>query len=141
MTATIDATTKAGARALERLETEIIGWLTTVNPDGQPQSSPIWFLWTDDELLIYSHKRAPRNDNLVDRPLVSFNLNTDAVGDDVVTMEGLARIDDDGPPATANDAYLAKYRGMLDEYDWTAEYFAAEYPLLVRITPTRWRVG
>ena len=141
MTATIDAATAAGARALERLATERIGWLTSVNPDGQPQSSPIWFLWTGDEVLIYSHKRAPRNDNVLDRPLVSFNLNTDPGGGDVLTMEGRARIDADGPPATANAAYLAKYQGMLDGYGWTAAYFAAEYPLLVRITPTRWRVA
>ena len=91
MTATIDPGTKAGARALERLGSELIGWLTTTNPDGQPQSSPIWFLWLGDEVLIYSGKRAPRNGNLADRPLVSFNLNTDAVGGDVATMEGLAQ--------------------------------------------------
>jgi PPOX class probable F420-dependent enzyme len=136
-----DPTTEAGARALARLATEKIGWLTTVNPDGQPQSSPIWFLWAGDEVILYSHKRAPRNGNILDRPRVSFNLNTDAAGDDVVTMEGLARLDADGPPATANDAYLAKYAGMLEGYGWTAEYFAGEYPLLVRIAPTRWRVG
>ena len=51
---TLDGSTKTGARALERLETEVIGWLTTTNPDGQPQSSPIWFLWTNEDVLIYS---------------------------------------------------------------------------------------
>ena len=141
MSRTIDATTKEGARALERLETELIGWLTTVNPEGQPQSSPIWFLWTDGELLLYSMKRAPRNDNVAERPLVAFNLATDPKGGDVVTAEGVARYVADEPPATANPAYLAKYGGMLDEYGWTADYFAAEYPVALRITPTRWRLG
>ena len=103
VTATIDPATTAGARALERLATEKIGWLTTVNPDGQPQSSPIWFLWTDGEVVLYSHKRAPRNDNLARPPARAFNLNTDAGGGDVVTMEGRARIDAAGPPATANE--------------------------------------
>ena len=65
---TFDATTPAGIRALERLATEKIGWLTTVTPDGQPQASAIWFLWEDGELLIYSHKRAPRNGNIEDNP-------------------------------------------------------------------------
>jgi PPOX class probable F420-dependent enzyme len=141
MTATPDASTKAGARALERLASELIGWLTTINPDGQPQSSPIWFLWTDGELLVYSMKRAPRNDNVAERPLVAFNLATDPEGADVVTAEGVARYVADEPPASANAAYLEKYGGMLDEYGWTAEYFAAEYPVALRITPTRWRVG
>ena len=141
MSVTPDPTTTDGARALERLDRELIGWLTTVNPDGQPQSSPIWFLWVDDELLVYSRKRAPRNDNVMDRPLVSFNLATDAKGEDVVTMEGTARIVRDEPPASANPAYLAKHQGMLDEYEWTAQFFSAEYPVAIRITPTRWRFG
>lgn len=136
-----DASTKAGARALERLASEIIGWLTTVNPDGQPQSSPLWFLWANGEIIIYSSKRAPRNGNIGDRPLVSFNLNSDAEGGDVVTMEGVARIDEAAPPASADTAFLAKYRGTLDGYEWTPEYYAGEYPVVVRVTPTRWRVG
>ena len=141
MTATIDPSSAAGAKALARLDTELMGWLTTINPDGQPQSSPIWFLWADGEILVYSGKRAPRNGNIEDRPLVAFNLNTDPVGDDVVTMEGIARIDQAGPPAWANGAYVAKYQGLFSDYGWTAEYFSGEYPVVVRVTPTRWRVG
>jgi PPOX class probable F420-dependent enzyme len=141
MTATIDRATAAGARAIERLASEKIGWLTSVNPDGQPQSSPLWFLWANGEIVIYSGKRAPRNGNIGDRPLVSFNLNSDAEGGDVVTMEGVARIDEAAPPASADTAFLAKYRGILDGYGWTPEYYAGEYPVFVRVTPTRWRVG
>ena len=39
----------------------MIGWLTTVTPDGQPQTFPIWFLWDDGEMLVYSDRRAKRN--------------------------------------------------------------------------------
>jgi len=42
---TLDPATEGGAMALGRLDTELMAWVTTVNPDGQPQSSPIWFLW------------------------------------------------------------------------------------------------
>jgi PPOX class probable F420-dependent enzyme len=137
---TLDPTTDAGARTLERLGTELIGWLTTTNPDGQPQSSPIWFLWLGDELLIYSGRRAPRNGNVADQPLVAFNLNTDDVGGAVVTMEGVARIDPTSTPANENAAYLAKYQGLLDDYGWTPEWFAAEYPVPIFVRPTRWRL-
>ena len=140
---TPDPSTPDGARALERLAswTELIGWLTTTNPDGQPQSSPIWFLWLGDEVLVYSHKRAPRNGNVADRPLISFNLNSDDVGGDVVTMEGEARVDLMHVAADANAAYLAKYRGLLGEYGWTDAYFAGEYPIPILIRPSRWRLG
>jgi hypothetical protein len=38
--------------ALERLDRDMIGWLTTVTPDGQPQTFPIWFLWEAGEVLV-----------------------------------------------------------------------------------------
>jgi PPOX class probable F420-dependent enzyme len=140
MPRTLDPATEDGIRALRRLETELIGWVTTVNPDGQPQASPIWFLWDDGEILLYSRTRAPRNGNVVDRPLVAFNLESGPKGEDVVTAEGVARIERDEPPASANATYIAKYRGMLDEYGWTPEWFADAYPVPIRIRPTRWRL-
>jgi hypothetical protein len=30
-----------------RLKSEPMIWLTTVTPSGQPQSTPVWFLWQD----------------------------------------------------------------------------------------------
>ncbi len=141
MTATIDPATPEGARALASLATDKTGWITTIDADGQPQSSPIWFLWVEGEILIYSHRQARRNVHVAERPRVSFNLNTDASGDELVTMEGIARVDDDGPNAAANLAYLAKYEPHILAYGWTADWFAAEYPVALRIAPTRWRLG
>jgi PPOX class probable F420-dependent enzyme len=141
MSTTIDPATELGRRALERLATEKIGWLTSVNPDGQPQASAIWFLWEAGEVLVYSHRRAPRNGNLEDNPLVAFNLHTDAGGDDYVSMEGRACVDTAGPRADQHPLYLAKYRDMIAAYGWTPGWLATEYPVAIRVTPTRWRLG
>jgi PPOX class probable F420-dependent enzyme len=140
MVESLDAATDDGARALRRLQTELIGWLTTINPDGQPQASPIWFLWDGEELLIYSKTRAPRNGNIEDRPLVAFNLEAGTDGEDVVTAEGEARIVPDEPAASANPTYIAKYQGMLDAYEWTPEWFSGRYSVPIRIRPKRWRL-
>ena len=139
--ATLDPVTADGARALERLATEKIGWLTSVDPHGQPYASAIWFLWEDDEVLVYSHRRAPRNGNIEDNARVAFNLHTDVGGGDYVSMEGSARIDTDAPPADQHPVYLAKYADMIAGYGWTPEWFAAEYPVAVRVTPARWRLA
>lgn len=141
MPATLDAAKPDEARALERLSGELIGWLTTVDPAGQPYASAIWFLWQDGELLLYSAKRAVRNDNIAANPRVAFNLHTDAGGGDYVSMEGLARFDPAAPPASANPPYLAKYQPLIDGYGWTTAHFDAEYPHAIRITPSRWRTG
>ncbi len=138
---TLDPATEAGAEALDRLAREEIGWLTTVNPDGQPQSSAIWFLWRDGTIVVYSHVRAPRNANIEANPHVSFNLNTDDGGDNVVTMEGLARIDLALPPCTEDPDFQARYRARIEGYGWTPEWHAAHYPVPIVITPTRWRLG
>ena len=137
---TLDPATEAGAHALERLDTELMGWLTTVNPDGQPQSSPIWFLWRDAEIVVYSHIRAPRNANIEANPHVSFNLNTDLGGDDVLTMEGEARIELGLPPCSEDAAFQARYRAKIDGYGWTTEWHAATYPVAIVVRPTRWRL-
>ena len=138
---TLDPATEAGATALHRLETELMAWMTTLDPDGQPQSSPIWFLWRDGEVVVYSHIRAPRNANVESNPRVSFNLNTDPDGEAVVTMEGVARIDLSLPPCSEDAAFQAKHRYMIDRYGWTPEWHAETYPIPIVITPTRWRLG
>ncbi len=138
---TLDPTTPLGRRTLERLDTEKIAWLTTVNANGQPQSSAIWFLWDDGELLIYSHKSAPRNRNIATNPKVAFNLHTDAGGDDYVAMEGTARIEPEHPRSSEVPAYQAKYLTMIERYGWDPAYFEAHYPHAIRVTPTRWRLG
>jgi PPOX class probable F420-dependent enzyme len=138
---TLDPATEAGARALDRLEHELMGWMTTINPAGQPQSSAIWFLWQDGVVIVYSHIRAPRNANVEANSRVSFNLNTDPDGDDVLTMEGEAGIDLSLPPSSASPAYQAKHRHMIDRYGWTPQWLAENYPIPIVITPTRWRLG
>ena len=137
----LDPSSEAGARALRRLETELMGWVTTVDPGGKPQSSPIWFLWRYGEVLVYSHVRAPRNANVEANPRVAFNLNTDPDGDEVVTMEGEARIDLTLPPSSADPSFQAKHRHMIERYGWTPEWLAENYPIPIVITPTRWRLG
>jgi PPOX class probable F420-dependent enzyme len=140
MVDSLHAATEDGARALRRLDTDLVAWLTTVNPDGQPQASPIWFLWDGQELLLYSMTRAPRNANIEDRPLVAFNLESGLDGEDVVTAEGAARIVPDEPPASANATFVAKYKRMFDAYGWTPDWYAQRYSVPIRIRPTRWRL-
>jgi len=62
-------------------------------------------------------------------------------GDELVTIEGVARLDPDGPRAADHPAYLAKYQPKLDGYGWSVEQFMADYPFVIRIAPTRWRVA
>jgi PPOX class probable F420-dependent enzyme len=132
-----DPTTAAGAHARERLGSAKIGWLTTVTPAGQPQSAPVWFLWVEDEILVYSDRRARRNRNLEANPKVSFHLSDDGSGGDIVALEGEARFDHDCPQLSDSPAYLERYRAWIVESFGSPEKMAETYSLAIRITPTR----
>ena len=136
----LDLTADQAAALDERLRAENIAWLTTVTPGGQPQSSPVWFLWTDGEFLIYAQPRSWKVRNIRAHPQVSVNLNSNAGGGQIATFEATARIADDQPPVHQTDGYLAKYRSGIASIGTTPEQMAADYSTALRLTPTRVRV-
>jgi PPOX class probable F420-dependent enzyme len=128
------------AAAQQRLRDEPIVWLTTVSPAGQPQSTPVWFLWQDGEFLIYGVAKGGKTRSIEANPRVSLHLEGDGNGRANVIFEGRARIDPGGPAADAVPEYVAKYQARIDAFGWTAASFAADYPHVIRVTPTRARV-
>jgi len=134
-----DSGSAADTHALARLAAAKVGWLTSVTPAGQPQTFPVWFLWEDGGVLIYSSIKARRNANLAASPRVSFHLDGDGDGGDLVILEGAARIDDATPSPDQHAAYMAKYRDAMISDLGSVERFFAEYTVPVRITPTRGR--
>jgi PPOX class probable F420-dependent enzyme len=131
---------EASAALAERLQTESIAWITTVTADGQPQSSPVWFLWADDEFLVYAQPHSWKVANIHANPLVSLHLNSDAEGGQIVSFEGSARIADAHAPGHLVSAYLAKYRDGIAGIGMTPEQLGAEFSTALLITPTRVRV-
>ena len=134
----IDRSTEAGARAAERLAHDKVIWLSSVDPDGTPQHSPVWFLWDGSIFLVYS-KQSPRVSNIQARPRVGMNLDGNGQGGDIVVVEGLAHIDHSRPSAADNPTYLDKYRETMDTYGWSPEWFADHYPVPIVINPTAFR--
>lgn len=126
-------------RVAGELDRDLVGWLTTVTPSGQPQSSIVWFLKDRNDLLIYSRPDTAKLRNIASNPRVSFLLHSDRYGHSVITMEGEAAIVNDPVPASDVPEYVAKYRERMDEYRWTPESFAADYSVLIRVTVTRLR--
>jgi PPOX class probable F420-dependent enzyme len=134
-----DSGSEGDLHALARLDKDMVGWLTTVTPDGQPQTFPIWFLWEDGEALIYSDRRAKRNRNIAANPRVSLHLGDNGRGGDIVIVEGEARVDEATPPVPQNEAYLAKYGAWINDYLSSPEEMATVYNVPIRIRPTRGR--
>jgi PPOX class probable F420-dependent enzyme len=126
-------------KAEARLDADLVAWLTTVTPSGQPQTSVVWFLRQGSDLLIYSKPGTGKLANLASNPLVAFTLQSDDQGHSVFTMEGTAAIDDSPTPASEIPEYVEKYRELIAGYRWTPESFAKDYSVLVRVTISRVR--
>ncbi len=136
----LDTSTQQGAHAEERLRRDPIIWLTTVNGAGQPQSSPVWFLWDGQSFLHYSRPENQKVRNIARNPRVSLHLNDNGIGGDIVTIEATAELAADAPRANENAAYLDKYREGIRRIGMTPESLAGAYSQAIRITPIRARV-
>jgi PPOX class probable F420-dependent enzyme len=123
-------------RAEDRLRSNLIAWLTTVRPDGQPVSVPVWFLLRDDEtILLYSGPEKAKLRNIAANPKVSLALDVTDIGRNIVRLEGTARRAHDQPPANEDPAYLAKYIERMAALFGTPEQFAAAFSAALIITP------
>jgi len=129
------------ARAMDRLRTEIAVWLTTVTPQGQPQSTPVWFHWDGETLVFFSQPTAPKLVNIASNPRVAMHLVGDPEAEGgLVILEGIAEPDPTAPSLDALEPYLAKYHASIERLDWAPSSMAADYHVAVRVTPTRFRV-
>ncbi|MDI3340229.1 MAG: TIGR03667 family PPOX class F420-dependent oxidoreductase [Sphaerobacter sp.] len=133
----LDTTTAWGRLADRRLREEQVIWLTTVRRDGQPQPTPVWFLWDGRSILIYAQPNQQKLRNIRHNPRVSLHLNTDARGDSVVRIDGVAELVRDGPPATAVPQFTDKYRAGMQRIGTDPEDFARDYSVAIRVVPQR----
>jgi PPOX class probable F420-dependent enzyme len=126
-------------RAAERLGRETVGWLTTVTRSARPQTSVVWFTVHDDAIYIQSRPEAAKLANIRANRNVSFHLDSDGMGGDVVSVDGEAEILGSLPPG-AREAYLGKYEPVIRErLKTTPEDMIEQYNTTVRVTPRRVR--
>jgi PPOX class probable F420-dependent enzyme len=125
--------------AQKRLNEETVIWLTTVNPKGQPQTSPVWFVWDGGTFLIYSMPISPKVPNIRNNPHVSLNLDGDGKGGGIVSIEGDAVIDEDAPLVSDVKSYVDKYTDLIQGMNAEVEPFAKLYSTAIRVAATRSR--
>jgi PPOX class probable F420-dependent enzyme len=135
----VETNSEFGQRVARRLAEERIGWLTTVDSNGTPQTRPIWFLWDGETFLIYSRANAYKLRHIVAHPQVSFNLDGDGLGGDIIIFTGEAWLDEDAPSANEVPAYVEKDQEGMKRINMTPDQFAEVYPVAIRIKPIKVR--
>ena len=121
-----------------RLHGNLMAWLTTVRPDGRPDTVPVWFLVRDDDtILIYSQPGKIKLHNIRENPNVALGLDVTDIGRDIIRIEGTAQRADDVLPADQQPQYAAKYAERIGAMFGTAQRFAELFSQALVITPRR----
>ena len=131
----IDFSSDFGKTALKRLHEEEYIWLTVVDSDNRPIPNPVWFLWQDEHLLIFSRPSAKRLNHIAKNSRVSLNFNGDAEGGSIVVFSARAEIDKTIPPPDKFPAYIEKYREGIKGINMTVESFSRDYTVGFRVYP------
>jgi PPOX class probable F420-dependent enzyme len=121
------------------LDNDLIGFITAVNGEGQPQPAPVWFVRDSEDIVIYNRPHTPRLASIAANPKVSFNLRGDRRAVGAVLIEGDAAVDATLPPAPEFPGYLAKYGREIERLGWTPEVFSNMYSTGLRLVVTKVR--
>ena len=135
----LDMTTEWGQHADQRLRSNIIAWLTTVGANGRPYTSPVWFLWDGETILIFSQPDKQKIRNLRKNTQVSLALDDSKEGEDVVVVEGTAELLNDPNVSAIMPSFVEKYGALIQSMGWTPEVLAADFSQGIRVTPTKIR--
>ena len=127
-------------RVLGQLEDDQIIWLASVRPDGRPHNVPVWFLWHEGTVLIFSEERTQKIRNLRHRGAVVLALETRDGGEEIAFFDGTAEISPE--PAAAwlprvGERYATKYADGLRRIGKTLEEMMATYTEVIVVTPTK----
>ena len=121
-----------------RLRHNVIAWLTTVRQNGQPVTTPVWFLFReDDTILVYSQPESAKFRNIDANPKISLVLDVSDLGRNIVRIEGTAAPTNDEEPADRQPEYVAKYAERIGALFGTPEDFAALFSSAIIITPAK----
>ena len=122
-----------------RLRTDIVGWLTTVDATGTPMSSVVSFFWDGETVVFYSEPDTAKLSSLANNPKVWFHLNSDEIGDRMVSHEGDCVVDDDAPKSNKWPEYLTKYAEPYRRWGMDPDDTAHRFWVACQISPERVR--
>jgi PPOX class probable F420-dependent enzyme len=135
----IDPSTALGARTTERLDQETVVWLTTVDPSGTPQPTPVGQLRSGEEIVILSQPGTAKLRNAAANPRAAIHFGLDQHGADVQVLTGALVLDPGGLTADERQRYDAKFAGAMAAIGLSPDEFHAAYSQVLRFTPERLR--
>ena len=98
---------------------EKIGRLSTVDPDGTPNTTPVFYALMDGEIYFGTQRPRRKFKNLVENPKVCFTIDTPTSPYKGIMVQGKAEvIDNDEIHDRFREARMYRYYGHPDSGGW-----------------------
>jgi PPOX class probable F420-dependent enzyme len=98
---------------------EKIGRLSTIDPDGTPNSTPVFYALMDGEVYLGTQRTRKKFLNLEDNPKVCFTVDSPESPYKGIMIQGTAEvIDDDTLHGRFHEALMYRYYGHPDSGSW-----------------------
>ena len=120
-----------------RMITEKIIWFATVKPTGLPHLVPVWFLYKDELIYIFTPCKSVKAKNLDKSPGVAISLET---GSNPLVLEGTANFIKVPYPQLIIEQYKTKYP-MSDVTENGMTFRGNIYNCLLEIEPKKIVMG
>ncbi|MFV0372692.1 pyridoxamine 5'-phosphate oxidase family protein [Microbacterium sp.] len=136
----LDPTDPVHEKLIGRLQTERIGWLGRTGRDGYPHAVPVWFLWHEEQIVVFSQPNAAKTKNLRADPRALLHLESGPSGEFMQVLQGTAELSDEPTAVWVNrlgDQYLAKYADGLAALGWDMEQMASDYSVTIVLHPEK----
>lgn len=125
--------------AVGKLQTQPLGWITTIRRDGTPATVPVWFIWRDGRVIVMSSPNTVKVRTIRNGSPVGFHLES-GTGGDIVIINGRAEVSERSSTAwlpEIGEAFSSKYAERMRNFGMAIETMAADYSAVILITPER----
>lgn len=97
---------------LDLLQATTVANVATIGPKGEPQVSPVWFVWDGTSIRFSMNKIRQKHRNLVREPRIALSIVDPTNIYRSIEIRGKARIEDDVNYHFANTVVTKKYLGV-----------------------------
>ena len=120
----------------ELLAGKCLANLATVNRDGSPQVTPVWYGYRDGKFMIITHDSVLKTRNIRRDPRVSVSIATPDVPYAYLLARGKARVTSDDLETTVT-SICVRYWGDERGGAFAQEILESGKAILIEITPDR----
>ena len=103
------------ANYFDLLQATTVAHVATIGPQGEPQVSPVWFVWDGTALRFSMNKIRQKHRNLIREPRIALSIVDPTNMYRAIEIRGKVRIENDANSHFVNSVVTKKYLGL--EYD------------------------